>query len=209
MSVPETETNGQPKIGVYICHCGINISNKVDVYQVVEFAKSLPNVTVAREYKFMCSDPGQDLIKEDIREGRVNRAIVASCSPLMHEPTFRAAVADAGENPFFFHMANIREHVSWVTEDNEAATDKAKALIAAAVRRIALNEPLEKQRVPVHPDTLIVGGGIAGIQAALTMANAGKRSIWWNAIPPSAGTWQNSTRPFLPSIVPHVFSRQK
>jgi heterodisulfide reductase subunit A len=175
MSGPEIETNGQPKIGVYVCHCGINIANKVNVEKVVEFARTLPNVTIAREYKFMCSDPGQDLIKEDIRSGNVNRAIVASCSPLMHERTFRAAVADAGENQFFFHMANIREHVSWVTEDGQAATDKAKALIAAAVRRIALNEPLEKQRVPVHPDALVVGGGIAGIHAAITMADAGKK----------------------------------
>lgn len=168
-------TNGDVRIGVYICHCGTNIAGKVRVPEVVEFAKTLPHVTVAREYKFMCSDPGQDLIKKDIKELGVNRVVVASCSPLMHEVTFRRAVEEGGENPFFFHMANIREHDSWVTGDPEQATTKAKALVAAAVRRVFFHEALEKKEVPVHPDTLIVGGGIAGIQAALTLANAGKK----------------------------------
>lgn len=164
-----------PKIGVYVCHCGINIAGKVDVQEVVRFAKTLPFVTVAREYKFMCSDPGQELIQQDLREGLINRVVVASCSPLMHEATFRRATAEGGENPFLFQMANIREHVSWVTADGHAATEKAKALIAAAVRRVAFHQPLEKKQVPVHPDVLVVGGGIAGIHAALTLANAGKK----------------------------------
>ncbi len=174
MSTAESRQNGTPKVGVYVCHCGINIANKVDVFDVVEFARSLPNVSIAREYKFMCSDPGQDLIKEDIQEGKVNRVVVASCSPLMHEPTFRRTMSDAGENPFFFQMANIREHVSWVTVDARDATVKAKALIAGAVHRVALHRALEKKKVPVHPDVLIVGGGIAGIHAALTLADSGK-----------------------------------
>ncbi len=175
MSQVETGSNGTPKVGVYVCHCGINISQKVEISETVEFAKKLPYVTVVREYKFMCSDPGQELIQQDIREGLVDRVVVASCSPLMHEHTFRGAMAAGGGNPFLFQMANIREHVSWVTVDKKAATKKAKALIAAAVERIALHQPLERVQVPVHPDVLVVGGGIAGIHAALTLADSGKK----------------------------------
>jgi len=165
----------EPKIGVYICHCGSNIAGTVDVEKVAEYAKSLPSVVVARDYKFMCSDPGQDLIKKDIKELGVNRVVVASCSPQMHEPTFRRAVQDGGLNPYYFEMANIREHCSWVTESRKEATDKAKALVSAAVRRVFYHQPLENKEVPVHPDTLIVGGGIAGIQAALEIANSGHK----------------------------------
>jgi heterodisulfide reductase subunit A len=175
MSQVEIGSNGTPKVGVYVCHCGINISQKVEISETVEFAKKLPYVTVAREYKFMCSDPGQELIQQDIREGLVDRVVVASCSPLMHEHTFRGAMAAGGGNPFLFQMANIREHVSWVTVDKKAATKKAEALIAAAVERIALHQPLERVQVPVHPDVLVVGGGIAGIHAALTLADSGKK----------------------------------
>ncbi len=120
----------------------------------------------------MCSDPGQELIKNDIRELGVNRVVVASCSPTMHEPTFRRACREGGLNPYCFEMANIREHCSWVTEDHKNATEKAKALIAAAVRRVYYHKPLEAREVPVNPNTLVVGGGIAGIQAALTIANS-------------------------------------
>jgi heterodisulfide reductase subunit A len=166
--------NGAPKIGVYVCHCGLNIAGTVDVHEVVRFASTLPYVTVAREYKFMCSDPGQELIEQDLREGLVDRVVVASCSPLMHEATFRQATGRGGTSPFHFQMASIRELVSWVTEDPEDATEKAKALVAAAVRRVALHEYLEPREAPVHPDVLVVGGGIAGIHAALTLADAGK-----------------------------------
>ena len=175
MSMPEISSNGTPKIGVYVCHCGINIAHTVDIADVVQFASKLPYVTVAKEYKFMCSDPGQEIIQQDIRDGKVNRVVVASCSPLMHEATFRRAMAAAGANPFLFQMANIREHVSWVHRDKKAATRKARALIAAAASRVALHRPLEQTSVPVHPDVMIVGGGISGIHAALTMANAGKK----------------------------------
>ncbi len=167
--------NGQPRIGVFVCHCGTNIAGKVNVYEVIDFASKLDNVAVAREYKFMCSDPGQELIKQNIKEHNLNRVVVASCSPLMHEPTFRGVTAEGGLNPFYFQMSNIREHCSWVTEDPEKATKKAKALISAAVRRVALHDPLVKKEVPVRPEILIVGGGIAGIQAALTYANSGKK----------------------------------
>jgi len=167
--------NGQPRIGVFVCHCGTNIAGKVDVADVVAFAAKLDDVVVAKEYKFMCSDPGQELIKQSIRDGGLNRVVVASCSPLMHEPTFRGTTAEGGLNPFYFQMSNIREQVSWVTLKPEDATKKAKALISAAVRRVALHDPLVKKEVPVRPEVLIVGGGIAGIQAALTYAKSGKK----------------------------------
>jgi heterodisulfide reductase subunit A len=162
------------RIGVYICHCGINIAGKVDIADVTAFAATLPGVVVARDYKFMCSDPGQELIQQDIREHGLTRIVVASCSPLMHEATFRRATAEGGINPFFFQMANIREHVSWVTLDKVAATEKSRALVAAAVARVGGHEALERQRVNVKPDVLVVGGGIAGIHAALVLADAGK-----------------------------------
>jgi heterodisulfide reductase subunit A len=165
----------EPKIGVYICHCGANIAGTIDVTKVVEYARGLPAVAVARDYKFMCSDPGQDLIKNDIREQGLNRVVVASCSPRLHEPTFRRAVAAAGLNPYLFEMANIREQCAWVHTDKEAATAKAMALVNAAVRRVFLQEPLETKQVAVNPSTLIVGAGIAGIQAALEIADSGHK----------------------------------
>jgi heterodisulfide reductase subunit A len=165
----------EPKIGVYVCHCGANIAGTVDVMQVVEYAKILPSVALARDYKFMCSDPGQDLIKNDIKEQGLNRVVVASCSPRLHEPTFRRTLAAAGLNPYLFEMANIREQCAWVHTDREAATQKAKALVGAAVRRVFLHEPLETREVPVNPFTLVVGAGIAGIQAALEIADSGHK----------------------------------
>jgi len=163
----------KPKIGVYVCDCGINIAATVNVAEVVRFAQELPNVTIAREYKYQCSDPGQKMIKEDIKNLGVNRVVVASCTPRMHEITFQNAIADAGLNPYYFAMANIREHVSWVVKDTDEATAKAKRLVRAAVARVALQQELFARREPVTPTTLIVGGGIAGIQAALTIADAG------------------------------------
>ena len=123
------------RIGVYVCHCGTNISGKVNVTEVTAFARTLPNVAIAREYKFMCSDPGQLLIQDDIKGAGLDRIVVASCSPLMHEPTFRGACERADLNRYLFQMANIREHCSWVTVDPSAATEKAKALLAASVAK--------------------------------------------------------------------------
>ncbi len=162
----------EPKIGVYICHCGSNIAGTVDTEAVAKFAEGLEGVVVARNYKFMCSDPGQELIKKDIKELGLNRVVVASCSPTMHEPTFRRACQEAGLNPYLFEMANIREQASWVTLDKDKATEKAKALVSAAVRRVYYHQPLETKEVPVNPNTLVVGGGIAGIQAALKIADS-------------------------------------
>ena len=160
------------RIGVYICHCGSNIAGTVDVNAVAEFARGLPWVVMAKDYIYMCSDPGQNMIKEDIKQLGLNRVVVASCSPTLHEHTFRQACQDAGLNPYLFEMANIREHCSWVTEDPNLATEKAKALVSAAVRRVYYQEPLEVREVPVTPSVLVVGGGIAGIQAALEIANS-------------------------------------
>jgi len=168
------DENDSVRIGVYVCHCGTNIAGVVDVKSVAEDSAALPGVVVSRDYKYMCSDPGQELIQRDIREHRLNRVVVASCSPHLHEETFRHATAKGGANPFCFQMVNIREHVSWVHENEVVATEKAKALVRAAVRRVAFHQPLEKRRVPIHPDVLVVGGGIAGIHCALTLANAGK-----------------------------------
>ncbi|MBA7683413.1 Ferredoxin-type protein NapF [subsurface metagenome] len=160
------------RIGVYICHCGSNIAGTVDVKEVAEFARGLPSVVMAKDYIYMCSDPGQNMIKEDIKQLGLNRIVVASCSPTLHEHTFRQAVQDAGLNPYLFDMANIREHCSWITEDGEEATEKAKALVSAAVRRVFYQEPLEVKEIPVNSNVLVVGGGIAGIQAALEIANS-------------------------------------
>lgn len=168
-----TENGSEIRIGVYVCHCGTNIAKSVDVVKVAEAAGTFPNVVVSRQYKFMCSDPGQELIQKDIRELKLNRIVVAACSPLMHESTFRKACAGAGLNRYLFEMANIREQVSWVTLDTKAATAKALALLRAAVARVRLHEPLEMRRVPINQKVMIVGGGIAGIEAALQIADAG------------------------------------
>jgi len=176
----------KPRIGVYICHCGTNIAGTVDVEAVRDYAQGLPGVVVARDYKYMCADPGQDLIKKDIAEEKLDRVVVASCSPRMHEPTFRRAVSSAGLNGYLLEMANIREQCSWVTEDGDEATRKAKALVAGAVRKVRLHESLEERSVPVNPVTLVVGGGVTGIEAALKIAESGKK-VWLVEREPSIG----------------------
>jgi len=163
------------KIGVYICHCGTNIAAMVDVATVAEFASRLPGVAVSRHYAYMCSDPGQALIKDDILGKGLDHVVVASCSPLMHESTFRRACAGAGMNPFMFQMTNIREHCSWVSEDTQAATQKAIALVSAAVNRVRNHQPLDIRQAAVQQAALVVGGGIAGIEAALRLADSGKQ----------------------------------
>lgn len=163
----------EPRIGVYICHCGSNIAGTVDVEAVRDYAATLQGVVVARDHKYMCSDPGQNLIKDDIKKHKLNRVVVASCSPRMHEPTFRRACHDAGLNQYLFAMANIRDHCSWVHDDKAKATEKAKALVSGEVRRVYFQSPLEDREVPVNPAVMVVGGGVAGIQAALEVANAG------------------------------------
>ncbi|MCK5784615.1 MAG: CoB--CoM heterodisulfide reductase iron-sulfur subunit A family protein, partial [Desulfobacterales bacterium] len=164
-----------PKIGVYVCHCGTNISGKIDVVEVAKYAGSLPCVESAMDYKFMCSDPGQQMIIDDVKKKGLTRVVVASCSPRMHEKTFRKAAQTAGLNPYYFQMACIREHVSWVTEDPDKATQKAKYLVRSAVLRVAHHEQLTPRVVDVNPNVLVIGGGIAGMQAALDIADAKKK----------------------------------
>jgi heterodisulfide reductase subunit A len=163
------------RIGVYVCQCGINIAATVDTVEVAQYAASLPHVVVAREYMYMCSDPGQEMIKQDIRDHDLNRVVVASCSPRMHEATFRTAVKDVGVNPYYLEIANIREQVSWVHPDREVGTQKAKELVAGTVAKAALLEPLEERQVDVTPAALVIGGGIAGLEAALDVADAGHK----------------------------------
>jgi heterodisulfide reductase subunit A len=166
-----------PRIGVYICHCGSNIAATVDIAALAKFAEGLPDVVLVRDYKYMCSDPGQQLLKRDIGELGLNRVVVAACSPNLHEPTFRRAAEDAGLNRFLVQIANIREQVSWVTDDPAQALEKAMAHLAAAIRRVAAHKPLQRQFVRIVPRAMVVGGGIAGIQAALTLAEAGREVI--------------------------------
>ncbi|HDJ26344.1 MAG TPA: CoB--CoM heterodisulfide reductase iron-sulfur subunit A family protein [Candidatus Bathyarchaeota archaeon] len=164
----------EPRIGVFVCHCGLNIAGVVDVEAVTEYARTRPGVVHAEHNRYMCADPGQKLIKEAIKKYKLNRVIVAACSPRLHEPTFRRCVAEAGLNPYLFEMANIREHCSWChPHEPEKATEKAKDLVRMAVARAALLEPLRTIKVPVTKRALVIGGGIAGINAALDLANLG------------------------------------
>ncbi|RLF97549.1 MAG: disulfide reductase [Candidatus Wolframiiraptor sp.] len=163
-----------PNIGVYVCHCGLNIAGTVDVERVVEYAKNLPDVIVAKHYKYICSEPGQRMIQEDIQAYGLERVVIAACSPRMHEETFRKTVAEAGLNPYLLEVVNLREHCSWAHSDQpEKATEKAKELVRMGVARARLLEPLEKRVISVEKKVLVVGGGIAGIEASLDLANAG------------------------------------
>ncbi|MER3543015.1 MAG: disulfide reductase [Chloroflexota bacterium] len=171
-----TERNEQERIGVYVCHCGTNIAGTVDVEDVAQWAAGRlkhRGVVVARDYKFMCSSLGQEMIEKDIQELGLTRVVVAACSPHLHEHTFRTACQRAGLNPYLCELVSIREQCSWVHTDRLAATAKAKAIVSGGVERVLYHEPLEPLRVPIHPATLVVGGGIAGIQAALEIADSG------------------------------------
>ncbi len=162
------------KIGVFICHCGLNIAGTVDVQRVAERCGEIPGVVHCEDYSYMCSDPGQNLIAEAIAEKNLDSIVVAACSPTMHEPTFRAAAEQAGINPYQVQMANIREQCSWVhPDDQEEATRKAEAIVRAAVEKVRRDEPLVPHEIPVTKRAMVVGGGITGMQAALDIADAG------------------------------------
>ena len=163
------------RIGVFVCHCGMNIAKTIRTTELVEFAKTLPDVVVAEEYKFFCSTPGQELIQSDIKKYKLDRVIVAACSPLMHERTFRKVIENAGLNQYLLTIVNIREQISWVTDDEDLATKKAKAMVNGAVYRARLLNPLTSRLIDVVPDVMVIGGGIAGIQSALEMADTGRK----------------------------------
>ncbi|HET6439678.1 MAG TPA: CoB--CoM heterodisulfide reductase iron-sulfur subunit A family protein [Anaeromyxobacter sp.] len=175
------------RIGVFVCHCGENIGGTVDCAQVAEAARSLRGVVHAVDYKYMCSDPGQNLLKEAIREKRLDGVVVAACSPRMHEPTFRAAAEEAGLNGYQCEMANVREHCSWVHEKANSTTAKAIDLVHIQVEKVKRDAPLHPIRVPVSRTALVLGGGIAGIQAALDIANAGNQVILLERSPSIGG----------------------
>ncbi|MEM4257628.1 MAG: CoB--CoM heterodisulfide reductase iron-sulfur subunit A family protein [Candidatus Thermoplasmatota archaeon] len=161
------------RIGVFICHCGINIAHTVDVEKLTKYAATLDSVVVAKQYKYMCSDVGATLIKDTIKEHKLDGVVIASCSPRMHEHTFRKVASDGGVNPYRIEIVNIREQCSWAHTDKEKATEKAQALVRSAVAKAKLLEPLKTSKVPVIPKALVIGAGIAGIQAALDLANDG------------------------------------
>ena len=166
--------NGDLRIGVYICHCGSNIAGVIDPKAVAEYASALPGVVLSTDGLYMCADSGQNLIEQDIKEHNLNRVVVAACSPRLHEPTFRACLANAGLNPFLFEMANIREQDTWVhSHEPEAALEKAKELVASAIAKAHFLTPLDMIEVPVTKSALVIGGGIAGINAALDLADMG------------------------------------
>ena len=168
------DTVDELRIGVFVCDCGLNIAGAVDCGAVTEYAETLPDVVCAVRNKYTCADPGQNEIKDAVREYKLNRVVVASCSPRQHEPTFRQCVLEAGLNPYLMEMANLREHCSWVHPgDWEGATAKAKDLVASAVARARFLQEQEELGVPVTARALVIGGGIAGIEAALELADQG------------------------------------
>ncbi|WP_291346047.1 FAD-dependent oxidoreductase [Desulfobacula sp.] len=164
------------KIGFYICHCGLNIASKVDVVAVRDYVKTLEEIEISRDYKFMCSEPGQAMIEKDIRELGLNRVVVASCSPRLHGKTFMETCRRAGLNPYYFQMSSVREQVSWVTKDGDLATQKAKRLVTAAIQRVKFHHRLETKTSSVNPDVVIIGGGIAGMQAAIDIGSSGHKA---------------------------------
>ena len=165
------------RIGVFICHCGENIGSTVDCEKVAKTVASMPGVAHSVDYKYMCSDPGQNLIRQAIKEKNLSGVVVAACSPRMHEPTFRRTCADSGLNPYLCEMANLREHCSWVHTKSDATTDKAVDLVSMLVEKVKRNKPLLPIKVPVTKTALVIGGGIAGIQASLDIANAGQKVV--------------------------------
>jgi heterodisulfide reductase subunit A len=165
------------RVGVFVCECGTNIAATVDTQMVAEYAKTLPGVVYATNYKYMCSDPGQELIRNAIQEQQLEQVVVASCSPRMHENTFRKATAAGGLNAYMMEMVNIREQNSWVTHDQKQATNKAESLVRMAVAKVLRNKPLQVSTVPITKKAMVIGGGIAGMQAALDIAEGGHQVI--------------------------------
>ena len=165
---------GEARIGVFICHCGMNIAKSVNIEELKNFTSKLPNVAYVSDQLFTCSESGQKTIKDAVKEHKLSRVVVAACSPKLHELTFRRCVSEAGLNPFLYEMANIREHCSWPhLNEPEAATEKAKHLVVASVHRAALLEEIGTLSMATKPSVLVIGGGVAGIEAAVGLADYG------------------------------------
>jgi len=198
MTEQHTESNNEElRIGVYVCHCGSNIAGVIDPKEVVEFAEGLPDVVRATDTLYACADSGQRLIKEDIEKYNLNRIVVSACSVRMHEPTFRAAVAEAGLNPFLMEMANIREQCTWAHgHDREGALEKAKDLTAAAIAKSRFLTELDMIDVPVTQKALVIGGGVAGISASLDLAEQGIETILVEKEPTIGGVMAQLNKTF-------------
>ena len=193
----EPNKDEELRIGVYICHCGSNIAGVIDPKDVVEFAEGLPDVVRATDTLYACADSGQRLIKEDIKKYNLNRVVVSACSVRMHEPTFRAAVAEAGLNPFLMEMANIREQCTWAHgHDREGALEKAKDLTAAAIAKVRFLTELEMIDVPVTQKAMVIGGGVAGISASLDLAEQGIETILVEKEPTIGGVMAQLNKTF-------------
>ena len=192
------KNNGEElRIGVYICHCGSNIGGVIDPEEVVRFAEGMPDVVRATDTLYACADSGQRLIKEDIKKYNLNRVIVSACSVRMHEPTFRAAVSEAGLNPFLMEMANIREQCTWAHgHDREGALEKAKDLTAAAIAKSRFLTDLEMIDVPVTQKAMVIGGGVAGISASLDLAEQGIETVLVEKEPTIGGVMAQLNKTF-------------
>lgn len=189
--------NEEVRTGVYVCHCGSNIAGVIDPRAVAEYAATLPGVVRAVETPYACADSGQTVIQEEIEKYNLNRVVVSACSVRMHEPTFRAVVAEAGLNPFLMEMANIREQCTWVhSHDPESALQKAKSLTAAAVAKARFLSPLDMIKVPVTKRAMVIGGGVAGISAALDLADQGIETILVEKQPTIGGVMAQLNKTF-------------
>jgi heterodisulfide reductase subunit A len=193
----EQKPEDELRIGVYICHCGSNIAGVIDPAEVAEWATHLPGVVRATDTLYACADSGQTLIKEDIKKYNLNRVVVSACSVRMHETTFRAAVAEAGLNPFLMEMANIREQCTWAHgHDKEGALRKAKDLTASAIAKARFLNPLTMIKVPVTKRAMVIGGGVAGISAALDLADQGIETILVEKEPTIGGVMAQLNKTF-------------
>ncbi len=187
----------RPRIGVYVCHCGLNIAQSVNCNEVAEFAAQIEDVIISKDIVYACSEPGQQQIKDDIEEYSLDRVVVASCSPRLHEPTFRQMLQSAGLNPYLLEMANLREQCSWVhMNEASAATKKATDLVKMAISRVKLLEPLQEEKLPLTKRALVIGGGIAGIQAALDLADNGFDVVLVEKRPSIGGTMAQLDKTF-------------
>lgn len=185
------------RVGVYVCHCGSNIAGVIDPVAVTDYVSKIPGVVRAIDTQYACADSGQRLIKEDIKKYNLNRVVVSACSVRMHEPTFRAAVQEAGLNPFLMEMANIREQCTWAHgHDPAGALEKAKDLTAAAIAKASFLTPLDMIKVPVTKKAMVIGAGVAGISAALDLADQGIETILVEKQPTIGGTMAQLNKTF-------------